>query len=383
MVLKQSKQGAAESLGLEKAMGRCLFEDIQSPHDHPFFDQSAVDGYALRFEDIGKHHHFQIAGHVRAGSGQTPTLQSGISARIFTGAPLPDGADTVVMQEHVESDGKTVTLQKIPDRKGTNVRYRGEQIRAGQVAATAGSFINPALIGHLATLGIDRVRVHSLPSVVVLSTGDEFANNADDFTHGKIFESNGIMLKAALAAMGIKAETHRIPESKEVLLEFMQGCKADLIISTGGVSVGEHDYTRSAFEEAGFLTIFHQVKQKPGKPMLFSQRERQTAFGLPGNPRAAMMGFYIYILPWIQHFMGSPKPGLKRSQIPLAHSYNRKPDGKVHFVSAQCRDGLAYIDGNQNSHMLGSLSTATHILVIPGEGVTFEVGLRLEAFELP
>lgn len=382
LVLGHAPTGKVRMRGLMDALGLYAAEDIRSSYDHPFFDQTAVDGYALRFEDLGKFAELKVVEHLRAGSGSTQILQPGTCARIFTGAALPPGSDTVVMQEHTSRTGDLVTLNQLPSKLGANVRYRGEQIRAGQVAIPKHTPVNPGNIGFLASLGILEIPTYSPPTVAVLTTGDEFAQNAVDFCHGKIFESNGIMLKAALATLGIHAETHRIPESREELLRFMQTCTADLIIGTGGVSVGDHDYTRAAFEAAGFQTIFHQVKQKPGKPLLFSQKGHQTAFGLPGNPRAAMMGFYIYILPWIQTFMGSSAPGLITSMVRLSHAYHRKPDGKTHFITARVHGGDAQIDNGQNSHMLNSFNTATHILILPEEGGAFEEGTMLKALRL-
>ncbi|MBW8049127.1 MAG: molybdopterin molybdotransferase MoeA [Cytophagales bacterium] len=427
----QRIEQGAESCALKNASGRILAEDIRAPISHPLFDQSAVDGYAIRYKDIlhvetgyvetryvetlhatSLHtSSLQVIGEIKAGDHPGIRLKNGETVRIFTGAPLPPGTDTVVMQEFVEpvSDDVIAMSNDIVYTKGANIRKKGEQIRKGALALSKGTTLNPAGIGFLASLGIGSVKVACLPKVGIVVTGNEFTlpqnsllshpqpfhTNGErrkarmkdprgEVEAGKIYESNGIMLQSLLQQVGIKSEYERCEDDPAKLKALLQkeSDLNDIIIITGGVSVGKYDFTKTALEDIGFEIVFHKVSQKPGKPILFAKKGKKTAFGLPGNPRAVFVCFYEYVFPFIRAIMGSRDPFLPTIQLPLSEDYEKKSE-RAHFLAAQFNEnGIRILDG-QGSHMLQSFSEANAVIELPGNKEHFLKGEKVRVYLLP
>ena len=250
---------------------------------------------------------YQLVGEVAAGNQAQEPLQAGETLRIFTGAPLPEGADTVIMQEKVNRVGEQILIKDEKLKAGANVRYQGEQIRKGAVALSKGTRIDVAAIGYLASLGISKLPVSTRPGIAIVVTGNEFCKPGEPLKAGKIYESNGLMLQLALQKTGIEASYYTCEDQPEKMQHLCRvlASEHDLLILTGGVSVGNYDFTRPSLEAVGFETIFHKVAQKPGKPMLFCVKGNKVAFGLPGNPRAVYMTFFKYIYPFLLKSMGS------------------------------------------------------------------------------
>jgi molybdopterin molybdotransferase len=388
---------------LSGALNRVLARTVQAPINHPIFDQSAVDGYALRFADLQDHKSLTLTDQIKAGDEGSHPLVPGTCARIYTGAPLPPGADTIVMQEHTTRTGEQIQVHDPGLKQGGNVRRAGEQILAGETALEKGTRLTPAAIGFLASLGIQEVSVHLQPRVHIIVTGDEFAQGEADFRRGKIFESNGQMLVAALKSRGIEAQFTTCRDNPEALATMVRThtSTCDLLIMTGGVSVGDFDFSRGALETNHFIPIYHQVAQKPGKPLLFCSREpkaeqtddlplapcplpltRQAAFGLPGNPRAVLTCFYRYVLPYLDALEGITNPGLTAISLPLAETYRRKPDGKTHFVTGILQGSTVRILDGQQSHMLQTFAQAHCLVTLPPEPALFEKGTLLECMIL-
>jgi molybdopterin molybdotransferase len=374
-----------EKLALEHALGRVLAADVLAPIDHPIFDQTAVDGYAFRFADWEMGRPLLVSDHIRAGDAGERVLGLGECSRIFTGAPLPPGADTTVMQELTELDGNLLQIRDAGLRLGGNVRRAGEQIRAGALALPRGQRLNAGGIGFLASLGITAVEVFQRPRVHIIVTGDEFAKTEAEFQRGKIYESNGQMLKAAFQSRGIVAEFTLCKDDPETMREMVKQKSADcdLLILTGGVSVGDFDFSRGALEANSFEVIFHQVAQKPGKPLLFCARQNQRAFGLPGNPRAVLMCYHIYVWPLLDLLEGQTRTGLPSLELTLAAPYRRKPDGKIHFVTGKLTAQGLQIEGGQQSHMLQSFAEADLIVKLPAEPESFVAGDVVKCHWLP
>ena len=366
---------ALESTGtqftaLAHSLGRVLAEDVIATVDHPFFDQSAVDGYAFYFSD--KEHTLEVVGEVAAGSYSEIPLKASQANRIFTGAPVTGGADTVVMQEfteRIEKEGK-IFLQVLDEglKEGGNIRRKGEQLRQGDVTLTSGTILTPSGIGFLASIGVDEVTVYNKVSVGIIVSGNEFADKGAALQPGKIYESNGIMLQTALNELGIDSE-YDIGVDNQSSLEDLISQKLesnDLLIITGGVSVGDYDFTRPALENLGFKTVFHKVSQKPGKPILFVKRDDgKVVFGLPGNPRSAMVCYYIYVYPALLKMMGKNLTDLLTASFPLGHDHRIKLDGKTHFVAAALVNGEVIINRQQGSHMMMSMAQSNLIAVFP------------------
>lgn len=372
-------------IAVASAAHRVLAADIYAPIAHPLFDQSAVDGYALRFADLATGNPLQVADQVRAGDAGERTLAQGECSRIFTGAPLPPGADTIVMQELVAREGDHVRVLDTGLRLGGNVRPAGEQIRAGALALGKGDVLNAAAIGFLASLGIQTVPVHALPRVQIIVTGDEFATADTDLQRGKIYESNGQMLCAALSSLGLQATFECCKDDATTLAAHVARAAADcdLLILTGGVSVGDFDFSRGALEAGGFDVIFHQVAQKPGKPLLFARKGPQFAFGLPGNPRAVLMCFYLYVLPLLDGLQGKSRLGLRQVRLPFQQAFRRKSDGKTHFLTGRLESEGFTVLGGQASHMLQSFAQADVVVVNEDHETDAAAGHMATCFLLP
>lgn len=408
-ILNNACLSEAEEVALNNAHGRVLAEDIQAPVSHPLFDQSAMDGYALRFNDLMNDSGAEgvlltITGEIQAGDHPNIKLKEGEAIRIFTGAPIPEGTDTVIMQEHVEltcpasadrqetgrQNGSSIqiNLDLLRLKKGANIRRQGEQILKGAIALSKGTMLNPAGIGFLASLGIGMVSVFRLPEIGIVVTGNEFTSlirEPDNIEIGKIYESNGIMLQSALRKMGINTNHQTGEDNPKKLKTLLQKVTDlnDITIITGGVSVGRYDFTKATLEDIGFKIVFHKVSQKPGKPILFAKKGNKVAFGLPGNPRAVLICFYEYVYPFIRNIMGHTDPFLPTIQLPLAQDYEKKDDKKGHFLAVKLNGNEIKLLEIQGSHMLQSLSGADGLMILPENKTTFLKGELVDVHLLP
>lgn len=379
-LLSNSIQLGSETLPLAEAAGRTLAADIVSPVDHPAFDQTAVDGYAFRHQDFASGiHEFKLVGEVPAGAEFTSEVEKGGCIRIFTGAAMPSQVDTVIMQELIEEVDGVVKIQDPKVKPGKNVRKQAEQIATGQTALISGTILTPTSIGFLASLGIAEVEVAKIPRIGITVTGNEFAATKDELKHGKIFESNGGMLKAAFEKIGLTSAVQFGPDDPALLKEKIgaQLESSDILVVTGGVSVGKYDFTRPVLEELGFEVVFHKIAQKPGKPMLFARKGDKFAFGMPGNPRAVMVGFFEYILPFVRAMTGCPAPFLPAARLPLKNDW-KGAGGRAQFLSAGVDAGGVEILDGQGSHMLQSMSLADAIAYIPADSEDLSAGSLVE-----
>jgi len=375
-----------ETMPLDLATNKIIAEDIYSPVNHPLFDQTAVDGYCFKFKSLENNcRELRLSAEIKAGETENFQLSNGECARIFTGAPICSGADTIIMQENVSLNKQIVRINKTDIKIGANLRKAGEQIKKGDIALQKGTKLNPAAIGFLASLGIKKVIVSKSPRIQIILSGDEFIESEMKQEKGKIFESNGIMLAASLNQLGIDCKFKVCPDDLHKLTNMIKEAedRADILLLSGGVSVGKYDFTKSALEGNNFITIFHKVKQKPGKPLLFSRKKRIVAFGLPGNPRAVLICFYIYILPYIRNSMGEIEGKLIPIRISLSSDYKRKDDGKVHFLAGHLADNKASILGAQGSHMLNSLSQANILIKLTEKEISLKKGDLINAYVIP
>ncbi len=412
-VLAAAQQRPSVEVPLSEAAGRFLAEDFTAPYPLPIFDQSAMDGYAVRFADLsvedgnfgdsissadsGKSadvgssadpghstdpSRLKVAGEIKAGDPVIP-VPPGEAVRIFTGAQVPAECDTIVMQEQAERNGEWVQFSG-NIQPGDHIRRKGEQLAAGAIALEAGTFLDPAAIGLIGSLGVGTVNVREKVTVTMITTGSEFANSPEDLKQGKIFESNSAMIRAAVRQMGLDCRIRIVEDDLAAISQVISEEKAisQVLITTGGVSVGEYDFTTTALNQAGFETVFHKVNQKPGKPLLFCRSEEGVAFGLPGNPRSSLMGFYNYVYPYLRGAMGGEQLFLPSLELPLAEGY-KKRDGKAHFVTGAIRSGKLAVSGKQNSHLLKSFVEAQVIILIPAEKDVWEAGELVQAWILP
>jgi molybdopterin molybdotransferase len=352
-----------EQLSIPEAYQRYTAEAITALFDHPLFDQSAVDGYAFAFDQSISS--WEVVGEVAAGSVMQNALSSGQCARIFTGGKLPAGADTVVMQEFVKRDGQCIEHKDIKLRHGSNVRLRGEQVVQGQEVLAAGKRLCPQAIGLLLSVGVRDVKCHRLPRIAIVVTGNEFTDTAAPGP-GRIFSSNGEMLQAALHKEGLSCTLLHAPDDEMILRDTLRNVLEDhdMVITTGGVSVGDLDLVRPALEQLDIRIIFHGVAQKPGKPMLLGRRGDALVIGLPGNPRAVLILFWEFVLPAIRAMQGAGAPWLRIDRLPIAEGVLLKGD-RAEFRAAQVNKGEVKLLADQGSHMLASLLTADALVYFP------------------
>jgi molybdopterin molybdotransferase len=372
-VVARARPLEAEEVPLAEAFGRVLAEGVRARRDQPATDISMMDGYALRASEAGGT--LRVTGEIAAGDAPwTRALQAGEAARIFTGAPLPPGADCVVMQEHVEREGSALRVQQ-PPKAGQHIRRRGEELSAGAEALPPGRVLDGSDLALAAACGVASVRAHRRPRVAVLCTGSELVPLGIDPPPGKIVETNSLTLSALCREAGAEVERLGIaPDTVEQIAGKLRGVAADILLTTGGASVGDHDHAQEALERLGGKLVFHTVAIRPGKPILFGQASGgRLVFGLPGNPAAATLGFELFVRLAIRLLSGDRNGARPRARARLRGKLSRVkgltffPRGRVSASGSQ----LEFTPGAQQSSMqIASWSGANAVAVIaPGEGV--------------
>jgi molybdopterin molybdotransferase len=358
---------------LLEACGSILAESIFSPIDTPPFDQSAMDGFAFSFDGWNGKNELFVTEEIQAGSFSNNTLKPGHAVRIFTGAPVPKGADSVVMQEKVVINGQYISIDDQMLSKGANVRLSGSQTKKGAIVLEAGVLITPAAVSLIAGIGIADVNVFAKPKINIIVTGNELVKPGHPISEGQIYESNSYGLMAALSQLGIIPDSVVMvgDEEDETIDKIMSQLKCDILILTGGVSMGNYDFVTSALDKCGVTKVFHKVKQKPGKPLFFGKKGSTLVFGLPGNPAAVMTCFYEYIVPVISRF--TRKKYYKSLQLTLAQSYGKKP-GLTHFLKGKTNESYVTILPGQESYLMNSFAVADCVVELEEEKEHFNAG---------
>lgn len=371
-------------IDVAKSAGYVLAGDVLSPIDMPPFPQSAMDGYALGMGSKNEGSSFRLIGEVAAGSSIQFELKEGECVRIFTGAAVPESAAAIVQQEWIERDGDAIILQReVAERM--HIRPKGEQMKTAQVALEKGTFITPGTIGFLHMLGITSVNVYAKPKTTVLITGNELVEPGTELNHGQIYESNSQMLISALNREGTESESHRISDSLEETIETIGNALKtnDLIIITGGISVGDHDHVGTALTELGVKQVFYKVAQKPGKPLFFGTKDGKAIFALPGNPAASLTCFYEYVLPVLRKFYGRKDERLPSFQLPLAEQNSIRPLGRSQFLKATVLNGSVEILEGQSSAMLNTFALANALVYVEANCDPKSAGDLVEVHLLP
>lgn len=351
---------------LLQARGKVLAADIFATIDIPSFPQSAMDGYAFAFDDLQKE--LVIDGEMAAGSSSTLELATGKAMRIFTGAPVPAGADTVVMQEKVKKEKGVLIIEDEKLQRNSNVRHAGSEIKAGELALPKGSLLTAAAIGFLAGIGITEVLVIPDPVISIILTGNELQEPGKALSYGQVYESNSFSLTAALESLHIPVHRiYKVEDDLEVVTAILQQAllESDLVLLTGGVSVGDYDFVIRAADACGVVQQFHKVKQRPGKPLFFGIRENKAVFGLPGNPSSVLTCFYEYVTEALAIQTKRPLQ-LKAIQTLLAKDCKKAP-GLTHFQKAYYDGQMVLPLSAQESYKLNSFATANCLIQLEGE----------------
>ena len=364
-VLAQVRPLGAEEVAIRAALGRVLAADITAAGDVPGFANSAMDGFAVRSGPAGRT--LRIVGESRAGAPATAAVRDGEAIRISTGAMLPAGADAVLQIELVSDDTDSVTLND-EVRPGRNVRNAGDDIRAGSTVLRAGASLGPAELGVAVNAGRAAVRVARRPRVAVRASGDELVDPGAALGPGQIHDSNAITLSALAAAAGAQVHAVRVPDERAATERAIADAldDADVVLLSGGVSVGPHDHVKPALQANGVDEVFWRVALRPGKPTWFGVRRSDTTlvFGLPGNPVSAYVTFTLFARPALAALQGAdPAPQLRRAR--LAVPIERHPDRDECVRVRIDADGAATPTGPQASHILTSLLGADGLAVIP------------------
>jgi len=385
LVLERTEPLPAENVSLEGAARRVLAEPARAEIDLPPFPSSAMDGYAVRGDETPGR--LRIEARIAAGNPATAALESGQAMGIATGGVVPDGADAVIPIEYVVEHGNEIEIGSAVER-GDNVRPRGGDIRAGEVVVEAGSVLTPARLGALAAAGIQQVRCARRPRAAVLPTGTELRRPGEPLAAGEIYEANGLILSAQLEAAGAAVELMPAVGDDEAAHRgaLENALDADVVVTSGGVSVGPHDLVRRVEAELGVEEVFWRVSVKPGKPIAFGVRERTLVFGLPGNPVSALVGFVLFVEPAIRALQGvpDPLPRFDRGRLVAARRRNPERDELVRARLRRSQDGplLEPLSG-QESHMIARSAAADALVFVPrgdgelGDGAPVDY-LRLE-----
>ena len=305
VVLRTIRSLPAEERSLPEALGQILAEDVVARWDMPPADNSAMDGFAFAHAGLQPDGQLAVSGLSRAGAGFDGEVPSGVAVKIMTGAPLPHGCDTVVALEDVEQTREGICLRR-QGGKGDHVRFRGEEFREGEALLSSGTLLRAGAIGLLAAAGVARVKVHRRPRVALLTTGDELVDLGVRPGPGQIVNSNRYLIAARLQEEGCDVWPLAIAgdQKHELTARLAQGLEADLLLTTGGVSMGEYDLVKDCLAELGFQLGFWKVAIKPGKPVLFGTVNGTPVFGLPGNPAAAAATFQLFVRPALRQLAG-------------------------------------------------------------------------------
>jgi molybdopterin molybdotransferase len=383
IILSQIREMGTERVDIASSLGRVIAEDVYSKRNNPPWDNSAMDGYAVRYEDIKgatreNPSALKVIEDLPAGYVAKSPVNRGEAIRIMTGAPIPKGADTVVMVEDTEKEGERVRVfRETP--LGENIRRAGEDIKSGELVVPKGTPIRPAEVGIMATCGRAFVSVYQRPRVAVVSTGDELVDVDEDVTEGKIVTSNSYTLSSMAAECGANAFQLGIAkDTREALKEkLLQAINADVIVTSGGVSVGDFDFVKDVLRELGSEMKFWKVAMKPGKPLAFGTIGGKPAFGLPGNPVSCMVCFEQFVRPSLLKMMGHERIYRPVIQAVLKEDIKKKP-GRKHFIRSSVRfeDGRYTVTttGDQGSGILKSMVAANGLLIFPEELSTLRAG---------
>lgn len=365
-ILNRSHPIETEMISIHDALGRALADDVRSQLTQPPFAASAMDGYAVRFDDIGGP--LTLIGESQAGKSFDGSLSNGETVRIFTGAPVPNGADTVIMQENTSFEGNQITINECR-AKGINIRKIGEDFKKGDILLNKGVKITARHVAVIATGNVDKICVYKKPKVAILSTGDELLDVGSKISPDKIVNSNVPLF------MALVKENGGIPVNLGTARDTLDDIKAkiskvkdvDIFVSIGGVSIGDYDIIQDVLKDAGLKVDFWKVAMQPGKPIVYGDFKGIHYFGMPGNPSSAYVCFVNFMLPAMNKMLGLGEYGYPISHATLDHDI-KEGSGRMNFMRAiytENQDGIKTVSANfsQSSALLKTMSDANCLLI--------------------
>jgi molybdopterin molybdotransferase len=377
----------SERAGLEAAAGRVLMTPVAAAVDLPPFDRSAMDGFAVRAADVAVGAPLRVLGDAAAGGASAVAVDAGTAVRISTGAEIPQGADAILRVEDAEvSNGSVTPTAEVA--AGLHVRVRGEDVHAGDVLAQRGDVLTLTRLSSLASAGVGEVSVSRRPELHVVVTGNELLPAGAPPEPGKIHESNGLMIRLMAARAGAALVDHGVigDDASATRAALAAGLEGDVLVVSGGVSVGPHDHVKPAFEALGVEEIFWRVRIKPGKPLWFGRRGRTLVFGLPGNPLSAIVGMAVFIQPALRRLAGerAAAPVFERGRLAEAAGPS---DGRTTFLISRferAEDGVpvAHPTERQGSHMTGALGSSDGFAIAPHGSGPLPAGAEVDLLRL-
>ena len=369
-----------KEVSLDKGLNLVLAATVFSPINMPPFRQSNMDGYAL-----GLHAglEYTIIGEIKAGDSNAIELQPGQAVKIFTGAAVPDLAQAVIPIEKVTTNGSQLFLQETVAAE-TNVRPMGSQIFKGAIALEKGTILNPAALGFLAGLGFISVNVYQKPTIGIVITGNELVPAGQPLPHGKVYESNALMLQAALQNEYFEEITlYQVQDDFESTKSVLENAieANDVVLISGGISVGDYDFVGRALESLKVETLFYKVNQKPGKPLLVGKKNHKMIFALPGNPAASLTCFYIYVKPTLKRMSGQNATYSSIASRALAHDYE-VDNSRDQFLKATAVGEEVTLLSHQDSSMLDSFALANALVYLPNGSYSLKQGDKVAVYLL-
>ncbi len=371
-------------IALDHALGRGMAAPLVARVDNPRFDNSAVDGYGVRLADLPGP--LPLVGAVGAGDAELDRLDRPAALRILTGAPVPTGVDAVVMQEDCRVKGGAITVVGTVEM-GANIRRKGEEYRVGGRLLPAGTQITPPVAGLMATNGIERVEVRREVRVAVVTTGSELVTTGGNLGPTQIYESNSMALRFAVRSLGASVRIEHVVDDETLTRDVLSKALAssDVVVTTGGVSVGDRDLVKGVLANLGVEEKFWRINIRPGKPVYFGKLGRKLVFGLPGNPVSALVTFHLLVRPALRKMMGIVDPAGPRLPAILLQTLT-KAAGRAEFIRGRMDASGERLkvtpDRARDSHMVGGIASADCLIELPAEAETVEAGTLVRVIPL-
>jgi len=385
-IISEVNIGEVVSQQLIDSNNNYLAETIISPIDLPGFNNSAMDGYVFRMEDYenGTRNFIQTL-EVKAGDVIPTELLKNQCYRIFTGAPVPANGTLVIMQEHIKNAGDQITIEEEGSAFFQNIRSQGEQIKKGEIALQKGEKLTPAAIGYLASLGLSKVKTYTKPKVSILTTGNELIEAGHSLMRGQIYESNAVMLINGLEQLGFKnIKKYKVVDNYDKTLTLLKRVISEnnVVLISGGISVGDYDYVGKTLVEMNVQQLFYKVKQKPGKPLFFGMKKDTVVFALPGNPAASLTCFYVYVRYALELLLGNLNYSVSKTMALTTSNFTKKGD-RAQFLKAVYKNGSVEILDGQSSSMLHTFAMSNALCYISEKGTSIKSGDLVETILLP